>query len=550
MLSVLLGSGRDAPGWTIVGIDGDGTPQEAGPTGDAAATARAVAGSRVLWDATARSYPALLAAGLRVDRAHDLTLTERLLLGREGRHGEASSAAAVLARMDGRPVPADPPAPAPTAEPELFPPAEHPADIDPAGLGRVWADQQRRIDDDHALRLLVAAESAGALAAVEMTRAGLPWDAAVHGRLLSDALGPRPPVGRRPPRMQELAGRIDEAFGFPVNPDSAVDLRNAFQRLGFEIESTRAWVLQTVDHPAVPDVLTYKELSRLHTANGWSWLDEWVHEGRFHPGYVPAGVVSGRWAARGGGVLQIPRLLRAAVRADPGHRLVVADAAQLEPRVLAAVSGDAALQRASADADLYGVVAREGFGGDRASAKTAVLGAMYGATAGEAGRLVPLLHRQYPRAMACVQEAAEAGERGRTVRSVLGRQAPPPSEAWNAVVLAGSVPEAGEAAARRARQVARERGRFTRNFLVQASAADWAAVWLSGVRRDLAHLPGADLVLFQHDELVVHCPTEHAVTAAAILRQAADDARSLVFPGSAVRTPVDPVVVECYADAK
>nr|WP_240188909.1 bifunctional 3'-5' exonuclease/DNA polymerase [Nakamurella flavida] len=504
-----------------------------------------------MWDATDAVYPSALAAGARIPRVHDITLTERLLLGREGRHGEPLSAAAVLARLAGSPVPADPPPVVPEGHPELFAAVpRRSGTTDPTGLGRVWADQVRRIGDDNALRLLVAAESAGALAAVEMTRAGLPWDAAVHGRLLTDALGARPPTGRRPPRMRELAERIDAAFGFPVNPDSAVDLRGAFQRVGHDVESTRAWVLQSVDHPAVPDVLAYKELARLHTANGWAWLDEWVQQGRFHPGYVPAGVVSGRWAARGGGVLQIPRLLRTAVRADPGHLLVVADAAQLEPRVLAAVSGDEALQRASAAEDLYGVVAREGFGGDRNSAKTAVLGAMYGATAGEAGRLVPVLYRQYPQAMGCVQAAAEAGERGRTVRSVLGRQAPAPSAAWSEAVLAGSVPEAGEAAARRARQVARERGRFTRNFLVQASAADWAAVWLSGVRRDLAGLPGAELVLFQHDELVVHCPAEHAPAVGEVLRQAAEDARALVFPGSAVRTPVDPVAVGCYADAK
>jgi DNA polymerase-1 len=31
---------------------------------------------------------------------------------------------------------------------------------------------------------------------------------------------------------------------------------------------------------------------------------------------------------------------------------------------------------------------------------------------------------------------------------------------------------------------------------------------------------------------------------------AAKSARELVFPGSAVTTPVRPVVVDCYADAK
>ena len=91
------------------------------------------------------------------------------------------------------------------------------------------------------------------------------------------------------------------------------------------------------------------------------------------------GVVSGRWATRGGGALQIPRLLRSAVVADPGHRLVVADAGQLEPRVLAAMSGDAGLAAAAAGGDLYAALARDAFGGDRQRAKIALLAAMYGA---------------------------------------------------------------------------------------------------------------------------------------------------------------------------
>ena len=41
------------------------------------------------------------------------------------------------------------------------------------------------------------------------------------------------------------------------------------------------------------------------------------------------------------------------MRADPGWKLVVADASQLEPRVLAAMSGDGAMAAAGRQADLY-----------------------------------------------------------------------------------------------------------------------------------------------------------------------------------------------------
>src|SRR6266700_8435892 len=127
-------------------------------------------------------------------------------------------------------------------------------------------------------------------------------------------------------------------------------------------------MLRTVDHSAVPLLLEYKELARLYTADGWGWLDTWVSGGRFRPEYVVGGVVSGRWASRGGGALQIPKLLRRAVIADTGWVLVVADAAQLEPRVLAALAGDRAFAQAAAGGDLYEGLASV-FGGDRGQAK-------------------------------------------------------------------------------------------------------------------------------------------------------------------------------------
>jgi len=517
-------------------------------------------GVRWLWDATSRVYPGLLRSGVRLDRCHDITLTERILQARAGIFGEPSSAAAVSARVMGAPVPVDrEPATVSAfrhAQPMLFDPAEPSDDPslnfpDPLTVLRVAVvDQQRRAGADKALALLLAAESASGLAAAEIGHAGLPWSADVHRDLLLRTLGPPPATGHRPARIAELAREIDEAFGFTVNADSAVDLRAAFRRAGFDIETTRSWVIKGLAHPAVEPVLAYKELARLHSANGWNWLAEWVHGGRFRAEYVPGGVVSGRWATNGGGGLQIPRALRRAVVADPGHALVVADAAQLEPRVLAAISNDHALQRLSTDADLYDALATDGFGGDRAKAKLAMLGAMYGQTSGEAGRLVPTLRRRYPAAMAWVENAARLGETGQVVHSVLGRACPPPGATFREVMELGTSPDATDPERRRADLMAKDRGRFTRNFVVQASAADWAAVWLSGLRRDLAGVPGAELVFFQHDELIVHVPIENAAMVSELTLAAAESARALVFPGSSVTTPVRPVVVDCYADAK
>ena len=290
--------------------------------------------------------------------------------------------------------------------------------------------------------MLVAAESAGGLVAAEMSFAGLPWRTDVHDSLLAGLLGPRPPAvpaGGRPPRLAELAARIDEAFGGRrVNPDSPAQLIRAFAADGVRVPSTRFSVLRDVDHPAAPLLIEYKELARMHAAHGWAWMDSWVSGGRFRPEYVVGGVVSGRWASRGGGALQIPKVLRRAVVADPGWALVVA--AQLEPRVLAALAGDRAFAEAAASGDLYLALAGV-FGGDRAKAKIALLSAMYGGAGGEAGQLLSVLRQRFPLASRYVEAAARAGQEGHVVRSVLGRTCPPPSAAWRAITEESGDPD-------------------------------------------------------------------------------------------------------------
>jgi DNA polymerase-1 len=554
--------GAEGGGGLLQVVAEDGTPQA--PPEPVRDLAAAVAERertdrpRWVWAATAELYPGLLRAGARADRAHDLALTEAILLAADGRWGEPRSFPAAWARLRGLPVPDDAarPSGAGAGQPALF---DHdllglpgPAEL-LDGVVAVHADQQRRLtgpegaDDGwpRGLGLLVAAESAGALAAAEMAAAGLPWRPEVHDAVLTELLGPRPRAGSVPQRLADLAARVGAAFGLPrLNPDSPAQVLRAFANAGTPLPSTRSHVLREVDHPAVPLLLAYKELSRLHATYGWSWLDAWVASGRFRPEYVPGGVVSGRWATRGGGALQIPHALRRAVVADPGWTFVVADASQLEPRVLAALSGDDGLARAAAGGDLYAALAADAFGGDRARAKTALLAAMYG---GDVGQLMTVLRRRFPAAVGFVEAAARTGEEGGLVRSQLGRTCPPPSAAWLAAIepAVGPDPEVGP----RGRRAARDRGRFTRNFVVQASAADWALVLLAAVRRRLAGQAG-HLVFFQHDEVVVHCPRDDADRVATEVRDAAAESGRLVFGDTAVRFPLSVAVVDCYADAK
>ncbi|MEV6300744.1 bifunctional 3'-5' exonuclease/DNA polymerase [Actinoplanes sp. NPDC051861] len=528
-------------------LSADAAPRHVGDLARAIADREAADGPRWIWAATADLYPALLRAGVRVARCHDLELTEALLLGHAGRWGEPRAPAAAWARAHGLPVPADPLRPG--AEPPGFAQAALFESVPAPALGlreliEVYGEQQRRVEKtEHPgrFRMLVAAESAGALIAAEMGHTGLPWRADVHDQLLRELLGPPQPVGP-PRRLAELTAEINDAFGVRgLHPDSPAEVVRAFARAGVDVPNTRAWVLRHVEHPAVAPLLEFKELYRIWTAHGWTWCDAWVSDGRFRPEYVPGGVVSGRWATRGGGALQVPKVVRRAVMADPGWRFVVADAGQLEPRVLAAVSGDARLARAAAEGDLYAALATDSFDGDRAKAKIALLGAMYGQTGGDAIPALAVLRRHYPVAFDYVEAAARTGEAGGLVRSWLGRTCPPSSSALRDAGLDPPdevAPPPGRA-----------RGRFTRNFVIQATAAEWALVLLATLRVALEG-SAAELVLFVHDEVVVHCPAEQAEQVVAAVHESAATAGRLLFGATTVRFPLDVSVVGAYADAK
>ncbi|MEU3982544.1 bifunctional 3'-5' exonuclease/DNA polymerase [Streptomyces sp. NPDC026672] len=514
--------------------------------------------TRWVWRSTPEVYPRLLATGVRVERCYDVEDAETLLLGHEGRYGEPRSAAAALARLRGGPVPPDPPlrAAEPGAQSPLFEPQTGRLPL--TDLLDVYAEQLRRHERTarpDRMRLLTAAESAGMLIAAEMNRTGLPWSADTHREVLRELLGERYTGGGEPRRLAELADEVSAAFGRRVRPDLPADVIKAFAQAGIKVRSTRRWEIESVDHPAVRPLLEYKRLYRIWVAHGWTWLQDWVREGRFRPEFLAGGTVTGRWVTNGGGALQIPKVIRRAVVADPGWRLVVADADQMEPRVLAAISRDPGLMEvAGREADLYQSVSDRAFAGDRAQAKLAVLGAVYGQTSGDGLKNLAALRRRFPRAVAYVDEAARAGEEGRLVRTWLGRTCPPAAGAGDAEEAGIPQDDEGEAPADGwvpgyASTNARARGRFARNFIVQGSAADWALLMLAALRRTCADL-SAELVFFQHDEVIVHCPKEEADTVVTAIREAAETAGRLTFGDTPVRFPFTTAVVECYADAK
>lgn len=578
-------SARVSPAWCVLGrgdngrthlvmLDADGGrlgDEEVAADGLLALVARYESehSPRWVWSDAAVWYPRLLAAGVRIERCHDLRLVHRIV-----RHSALVHDAEELRAAEAWDTPLDPQEPVRDAGATLFDLEATPSRSGgvPSDVAETLAEHSRQLaairvaEDPARLRLLVAAESAGALIAAELQVAGIPWDVAEHDRILTAALGARPSPGTPPSRMVAAGAEVRRALEDPLVPlDSPPKLLRALHRAGIDVPSTSQWELQSHEHPAITPLLRYKKMSRLLTANGWTWLDEWVHEGRYRPVYVPGGVVTGRWASSGGGALQIPRQLRPALRADPGWRLVSADVSQLEPRVLAAMSEDRAMIAAGAGKDLYSGIVDAGIVQTRQEAKIGVLGALYGGTSGDSGRVVPRLRRNFPAAMALVDGAAATGERGGTVTTWLGRSSPAVEESWSEAQRAANQPDAASGQQEAARRAARDRGRFTRNFVVQGTAAEWALSWMAALRLQLARFEAvakdraaapsgpvfsrrAHLAFFLHDEVIVHAPAEQAEGAARAIRDSADAAGRLLFPGSAIDFPLDLTITERSAE--
>ena len=108
---------------------------------------------------------------------------------------------------------------------------------------------------------------------------------------------------------------------------------------------------------------------------------------------------------------------------------------------------------------------------------------------------------------------------------------------------------------RRTQQRAAAWGRFTRNFVVQGTAAEWALCWMGSLRRRLWEMGGGSLVekphlvFFLHDEVVVHAPAALAHVVAQEVRAAAEEAGRLLFGDFPVDFPLDVAVVASWADA-
>ena len=396
----------------------------------------------------------------------------------------------------------------------------------------------RRAPEAPALPVLTAwSESAAEALCAELTAAGLPVDRSVAERLLRERIGPRASdpaaeAARRVERDQQVLRHLPP--GTEVDLRNPAQVRTALARVGVDVRDTRSWRLEPLrgTHPAVAALLTWRKVERIATTYGWSWLDRHVGpDGRLRGVWTGSDGAAGRMTATAG-LHNLPAELRPAVVAEPGHVFVRADLGQVEPRVLAAVSGDEAFAVAARADDLYSPVA-ERLGCPRAVAKVAVLAAMYGQTSGAAGTALAGLDRAYPRAMRHLREAEEQGRAGHDVRTYGGR-----------LVRMYPLPDPPDPAALTAR------GRFARNAVIQGSAAELFKMWAVTVRAALAAAGAGEVVLCLHDELLVQAPADRAEEVVTVLRTTLADTARRWSAGSPVHFVAEVAVGRSWADAK
>ena len=387
-------------------------------------------------------------------------------------------------------------------------------------------------------------ESAAALLCAELESDGLPIDEGVAVDILAATIGPRARTTRE---EDEQRAERDERVLELLDPRQHVNLRSSsevkamLRRLDIDVSDTRAWRLEQVraSHPVIDALLTWRKAERIGTTYGYRWLDEHVSNGRLRGNWSSADGSAGRMTASAG-LHNLPTEMRLSVVSDPGHRFVRADLGQIEPRVLAAVSGDLAFIAATRHDDLYAEIAEQ-LHVERGVAKLAVLGAMYGATSGESAHALRRLEKTYPVAMEFLETAARSGRERRDLLTIGGRRIRLSESSDQGDGTGGSLDAAQTAAA--------SRGRYARNAMIQGAAAEFFKVWAVIVRRRVRPL-GAKVVLCLHDELLVHVPESYAAETAEVVSQAIGEAAHFWSPSPYVRFVADVSVIDRWSEAK
>ena len=527
----LVGLVMGSDGRVTVAVDGD---EREALVADIGAADEKVRPRWVIW--SQEDARGLVAHGVRVATCWDVSAVHRLLFG--GWRAEAGYVWACLHGQSPDEIPAV------AGEPDLFSAAEDSPGAPTLGAAAALEAarlQLARLEEeaDGARVSTARSESTAELLCAELAADGLPVARTTAEALLTEIIGPRPsgPADAAAIRTARDARVLRHApDGTVTDLRSPAQVKSLLASAGIDVPDTRAWRLEEFRDrsPLVAALLDWRKAERIATTYGYAWLDEHLGpDGRLRGAWTGCDGAAGRMTASSG-LHNMPAVLRQAVRAEEGHLLVRADLGQIEPRVLAAVSGDTALAAATAADDMYLPVAAE-LGVDRPTAKVAMIAAMYGQTTGHGGVAGRRMRAAYPVAMGYLDAADRSARAGRDLRTYGGRLL----RMSGGPVFGGAVSSARESA----------RGRYGRNAVVQGAAAELFKMWAVTVRARTAPL-GTRIVLCLHDELLVHVPAEQSERTAEMMGACLTEATRRWAPGGTVRFIADITIAGSWADAK
>ena len=292
-------------------------------------------------------------------------------------------------------------------------------------------------------------------------------------------------------------------------------------------------------HPAIGDILEYRQVSKLHGTYIDALIRKVDHEGRSHTFFDQTGTATGRISSAEPNLQNIPvrtdmgREIRRAFVAKPGCVLVDADYSQIELRILAHFSGDHAMVDAFKQGqDIHARTAAEVAGIDisdvtpqmRSHAKAVNFGLVYGISdfglarntgmsRKEAAAFIERYFAAYPGVQAFMKKAVAEGYETGMARTLFGRVRKLPelkSSNYN-------MRNFGERAAM--------------NTPVQGTAAD--IIKLAMVRVHEALEKGnyqSKLILQVHDELIIEAPENEAESVARLLKECMENVITLSVP--------------------
>ncbi len=365
-------------------------------------------------------------------------------------------------------------------------------------------------------------------------------------------------------RIEELTAEIHAMAGEEFNINSPKKLGEIlFEKLGLKNGkktktgySTSAEVLEKLKnaHPIIPKILEYRQLTKLNSTYAEGLTGYIRADGRIHGKFHQTVTVTGRISSADPNLQNIPtrmplgREIRKVFIPEEGSVFVDADYSQIELRVLAHMSGDAALIAAyQADEDIHAITASQVFDVPldqvdstlRRKAKAVNFGIVYGISSFGLGQDLDISRKEaegyiekyfatYGKVKEFLDRTVEDAKKNGYTVTMFGRRRPIPELASSNFMTRSF----GERAAM--------------NAPVQGTAADIIKIAMVRVNRRLKeeHLQ-SKLVLQIHDELIIETKKEEVEIVQKLLVEEMMHAAELSVP-----LLVDANVGNSWYDAK